>query len=153
MKKIFLVISAILFVSGCSSKGGTSFIKSTISSYDINQSADRFAKALSSKEYIRLQDMDHTSVAKSKQMYLKPTMSFALSNPTIDSKLIDCNPTLTTDLPIRIGLYRDLEGKVTLVYTTPEYFSSKHNIKDKNCLQLIKIMARDLDEATDSITK
>jgi uncharacterized protein (DUF302 family) len=84
-------------------------------------------------------------------MYLKPTISFALSNATIDSKLLDCNPTLATDLPIRIGLYRELSGKVTLSYTTPEYWSSKHNIKDKNCLKLIGIMALDLDKATESI--
>jgi uncharacterized protein (DUF302 family) len=84
-------------------------------------------------------------------MYLKPTFSIDLSNPMIDSKLLDCNPTLATDLPVRIGVYRALSGAVTLVYTNPEYWSLKHNIKDKNCLELVKIMAADLDEATDAI--
>ncbi len=156
MKKVVLFAIFVLGVfvaAGCSSKGGSTFVKQIKSDYNITATADKFATALAPKEYKRVQDLDLTTIAKKKKMYLKPTISYALSNPIIDSKLLECNPSLGIDLPIRITVSRDLSGQVTLYYTSPEYLSSKHNIKDKNCLGLIKIMARDLDEATDAILK
>ncbi len=155
MRKIFIMAAvAAISLVGCSSKGGQSaFVKQITSDYNLTETANRFADALAPKEYKRVQDTDHAVIAKSKKMYLRPTISYALSNAVIDSKLLDCNPSMAVDIPLRVAVSRDLSGKVTLSYTTPEYWSTKHNIKDKNCLGLIKIMARDLDAATDAIIK
>ncbi len=147
-----IAAAALLSLSGCTTKAGeTKFIHKIVSDYNTTETLDRFAKALAPKKYLPVHRFDHTKLATEQKMYLKPTMSLDLSNPMIDSKLLSCNPTMATELPMRIGVYRDLSGQVTLVYTNPEYWSLKHNIKDKNCLELVKIMARDLDEATDAI--
>ena len=147
-------LTAFLALSGCSTKAGeTKFIRKIVSDYNASQTITRFTQALKNKKYIPTHRMDHTVLATQEKMYLKPTISVDLSNPIIDSKLLDCNPTLSTDLPARIGVYRELSGQVTLVYTNPEYWTLKHNVKDKNCLELIKIMAADLDEAGEAIAK
>ena len=144
--------AALLSLSGCTTKAGeTRFIHKIVSDYNTTETLERFAKALSPKKYLPVHRFDHTAVATREKMYLKPTLSLDLGNALIDSKLLSCNPTMATELPMRIGVYRDLSGRVTLVYTNPEYWSLKHNIKDKNCLELVKIMARDLDEAGDAI--
>ncbi len=149
-----LTLTALLALAGCSTKAGeTTFIRKVISDYNTTETLARFAKALEGKKYTPIHPMDHTPLATQEKMYLKPTLSIDLSNPLIDSKLLDCNPTLAVDLPARIGVYRELSGQVTLVYTNPEYWTLKHNIKDKNCLELIKIMAADFDEASGSVAK
>jgi len=146
-------LSALLALSGCTKTGESTFIHKVVSDYNATETLARFSKALAPKKYAPIHRMDHTTLATQEKMYLKPTLSLDLSNPLIDSKLLDCNPTMAADLPIRIGVYRELSGQVTLVYTNPEYWSLKHNIKDANCLELVKIMARDLDTATDSLLK
>ena len=149
-----LALTALLSLTGCSTKAGeTKFIHKTVSDYNATETLARFSKALAPKKYTPVHRMDHTVLATQEKMYLKPTISVDLSNPIIDSKLLDCNPTLATDLPARIGVYRELSGQVTLVYTNPEYWTLKHNVKDKNCLELIKIMAADLDNASGTIAK
>ena len=156
MKQLSIALSLlfVLFLSACSSKSGQStFIHKTLSDYNATETIVRFTHALAPKRYTPIHTLDHTPLATAQKMYLKPTFSIDLSNPMIDSKLLDCNPTLAADLPVRIGVYRALSGAVTLVYTNPEYWSLKHNIKDKNCLELVKIMAADLDEATDAIRR
>jgi len=153
---ITLAIAAatLLSLSGCTTKAGeTKFIHKIVSDFNTTETLDRFAKALAPKKYLPVHRYDHTAVATREKMYLKPTISLDLGNAMIDSKLLSCNPTMATELPMRIGVYRDLSGQVTLVYTNPEYWSLKHNIKDKNCLELVKIMARDLDEATVALQK
>ncbi len=146
-----LSFSSLIFTACTTKAGQTKFIHKTPSDYNATETLRRFADALASKKYLPLHRFDHTALATEQKMYLKPTFSLDLSNAMIDSKLLSCNPTMATDLPLRIGVYRELNGQVTLVYTNPEYWSLKHNIKDKNCLELVKIMARDLDEATDAV--
>ncbi len=154
MKKNLFIAFLLLALSACSTKSGqTKFIHKIPSDYNTTETLSRFAKALEGKHYTPIHTLDHTPLATAQKMYLKPTISVDLSNPMIDSKLLDCNPTMATELPLRIGVFRELSGQVTLVYTNPEYWSLKHNIKDKNCLGLVKIMARDLDEATTAIAR
>jgi len=142
-----------LFATGCTKTDKSTFIQKTLSDYNATETLTRFTQALAGKKYMPLHRIDHTQAATAEKMYLKPTLSVDLSNSIIDSKLLDCNPTMAADLPVRIGVYRALSGQVTLVYTNPEYWSLKHNIKDGNCLKLIKIMAADFDAATDAVHK
>jgi uncharacterized protein (DUF302 family) len=51
--------------------------------------------------------------------------------------LMNCNPSMGIDLPLRMLFTTDYEGLTTISYTNPEYWSLKHNIKDKNCLAII----------------
>lgn len=153
---ITLAIAAIaLFsLSACTSKTGEStFIHKVLSDYNATETLNRFAKALAPKKYLPIHRFDHTVLATEQKMYLKPTLSLDLSNAMIDSKLLDCNPTMATELPLRIGVYRELSGQVTLVYTNPEYWTLKHNMKNNDCLELVKIMARDLSIASEAIQK
>jgi len=148
-----LSLSSLIFTACTTKAGETKFIHKIVSDYNTTETLERFAKALAPKQYLPIHRFDHTALATQQKMYLKPTFSLDLSNAMIDSKLLSCNPTMATELPIRIGVYRDLSGQVTLVYTNPEYWTLKHNVKDKNCLELVKIMARDLNVATDAIAR
>ena len=152
---LLLALSAlILFLAACS--GGTtrgSFLKEHTSDYNITETARRISAALEPKNYHLLQTIDQERRATEIKMYLKPTLTLEIDNPKISARLLDCNPTLAVDLPLRIGIYNELNGTTHLVYTNPEYWSLKHNIKDKTCIDLINLMARDLDIASDAVKK
>jgi len=155
--KLSILMSTVLILiigAGCGSgESRGSFLKEHSSDYNISETARRITAALAPKNYHLLRTIDHEAVAKEIQLYLKPTLTLELDNPKISSKLLDCNPTMAVDLPLRIGIYNELNGSTHLVYTNPEYWSLKHNIKDKTCINLINLMARDLDIASDAIKK
>jgi len=48
-----------------------------------------------------------------------------------------CNPSMGMDLPLRMLFYTDYAGKHWVSYTNAEYYTLKHNIKDKECLDII----------------
>ena len=50
---------------------------------------------------------------------------------------MNCNPSMGLDLPLRILISTNYEGITSLTFTNPEYWSLKHNIKDKNCLAIL----------------
>ena len=156
MKRRFAwgIVAAVLLlgVAGCG-KGQGAFLKEHSSDYNISETAHRFAAALEKKNYHLLRVIDHEAIAKKLELYLKPTLTVELDNPKISSKLLDCNPTMAVDLPLRFGVYNELNGSTHLVYTNPEYWSLKHNVKDKTCIELINMIARDFDIASDVIHK
>jgi len=156
MKRSFFAAAlagSLLLLSGCGGSGRGTFLKEKVSDYNISETARRFAAALAPKNYHLRQIINHEQEARALKEYLKPTLTLVLDNPKITTKLLDCNPTMAVDLPIEVGVYNELNGTTNLVYTNPEYWSLKHNIKDKTCIELINMLARDFDAATDAIVK
>jgi uncharacterized protein (DUF302 family) len=51
---------------------------------------------------------------------------------------MECNPSMGLDLPLRMLFTTDYEGQTRITYTNPEYWTLKHNIKDKKCLAIIQ---------------
>ncbi|WP_456391782.1 DUF302 domain-containing protein [Nitratifractor sp.] len=147
------ILVAALTLSGCGGQDRGTFLKEKVSDYNISETARRFAEALKPKNYRFIRLIDHEAEANRLKLYLKPTHTLVLDNPKISAKLLDCNPTMAIELPIRVGIYNELNGRTHLVYTNPEYWSLKHNIKDKTCIELINLLARDFDAATDAIVK
>ena len=152
MKKTSIFLITALFISGCGSEKGK-FIKDTVSDYNITVTVERFAKALASKNYHLLSKVDQEKVAQKLDIFLYPTLTFNLDNPKISATFIKCNPSMALEMPIRVTAYNELNGTTHLAYTNPEYWSLKHNIKDKKCIDLVNLVARDFDKATDSIKK
>ncbi len=152
MKKIFFIaITLALMLSGCGSNGQKSLMVTIQSDYPMQKSIDIYAKAMEARGYKLSGIIDHTKIAKDQNIYLLPTKSLIFNDPKRFSALLTCNPSMAIDLPIRVSVYSKLGGAVALSYTQPEYWSLKHNIKDKNCLAIIDSIARDFNTVADSI--
>jgi uncharacterized protein (DUF302 family) len=151
MKFIYSLIVALLFVSGCAEKTRNAKSKFIID-FEITKSVDDAVKIIGSnlkgKNYIITSTFDHEKEAKKLKEMLYPTKTINLYNSKISTKLISCNPTMALEIPFRVAIYSELNGKTHLTYTDPEYWSLKHNIKDKECLGLLIMLKSDLAEAT-----
>lgn len=152
MRKLLLTLASVsLLLTGCGKDINGGLMITLESQYPLPQTLERFTAAITQKGYAVSQTTDHTKRAKDENIYLHPTTSLTLDNPKVFSALLTCNPSLAIDLPVRVVAYSRLGGAVSLSYTQPEYWSLKHNIKDKNCIAIIVKMARDFDEAADSL--
>jgi len=123
------------------------------SAYPLKQTVDRFTQTIEKKGYLVTAVTDHTARAKKENIYLHPTLALTIDNPKVFSALLTCNPSLAIDLPMRVAVYSQLGGTVKFSYTQPEYWSLKHNIKDKNCIAVILEMTRDFNEAVEVLKK
>jgi len=152
MKKSLLLLGSILVLAGCG-KNQNSLMITVDSKYNLNQTISKFEKAITQKGYTVTGTIDHSLRAKAKNIYLRPTTAIVVDNPKIFSALLTCNPSLAIDLPIRVSAYSLLGGTVKFSYTQPEYWTLKHNIKDKNCMAVVLQIARDFDEAVGKISQ
>jgi len=137
MKKLFLIPLLVLLLLGCDSKKGA-FIETVESKNDVPAAVNKLLATIKAKGLTHFQTIDHAANAKEVGLRLKPETVVVFGNPKMGTKLMQCNPSIGLDLPLKILFSTDYEGKTTLSYTNPEYWSLKHNIKDKKCLEIIR---------------
>jgi uncharacterized protein (DUF302 family) len=136
MKKFFLIGFMGLALVGCDSKKGT-FLHTVESQNDHATSVEKLESLIKTQGLTHFSTIDHQANAKTVKMNLKPETVVVFGNPKMGTVLMNCNPSMGLDLPLRMLVTTDYEGKTTLTYTNPEYWSLKHNIKDKNCLNIL----------------
>jgi uncharacterized protein (DUF302 family) len=149
MTRLFLVTFIGLSLIGCDSKKGA-FLETVETQNDVPTAVAKLLATIKAKELTHFQTIDHAKNAKDVGLRLKPETVVIFGNPKMGTKLMECNPSMGLDLPLRILFSTDYEGKTTITYTNPEYWSLKHNIKDKKCLGIIKkahIAMQNLTEA------
>ena len=150
MTRIFLIGFISLAFVGCDTKKGT-FINTVESQNDHVASVKKLENLIKTQGLTHFSTIDHQANANAVQMNLKPETVVVFGNPKMGTVLMNCNPSMGLDLPLRILITTDYEGKTSISYTNPEYWSLKHNIKDKNCLSILnkaKIALSNLAEET-----
>ncbi|MDQ7047035.1 MAG: DUF302 domain-containing protein [Sulfurovum sp.] len=150
MTKIFLITLLALFFTACDTKKGA-FINTVESQNDHATSVKKLENLIKEKGLTHFSTIDHKANADAVQMNLKPETLVVFGNPKMGTVLMNCNPSIGLDLPLRILISTDYEGLTTILYTNPEYWSLKHNIIDKNCLAILnkaKIALANLAEET-----
>jgi uncharacterized protein (DUF302 family) len=151
MKSILLVI-ALLLLTGCENKRGD-FLLSLKSDYDLATSVDNLETIIEREGFIHFGTIDHSKNAVEAEMSLKPNRVVSFGNPKAGTLLMQCNPSMGLELPLKMHFSTDFEGITTLTYTNPEYWSLKHNIKDKKCLAIIIKMRGVLKTIAQEVTQ
>ncbi len=152
MRRIVYAAALLLILTGCDNKKGA-FIESVPSQNDVPTAVAKFLKILEAKHLTHFATIDHAANAKKAGMELKPETVVLFGNPKMGTQLMECNPSMGMDLPLRMLFTTDYEGKTTISYTNPEYWTLKHNIKDKKCLGIISKMHIALQKLSEAAAK
>lgn len=137
MKKLLFMTLFALILLGCDNKRGA-FLETVETKHDVPSAVEKFIGLLKEQGLTYFETIDHAKNAKEVGLRLKPESVVVFGNPKIGTKLMQCNPSIGLDLPLKMLFSTDYEGKTTITYTNPEYWSLKHNIKDKQCLEIIR---------------
>jgi uncharacterized protein (DUF302 family) len=121
---------------GCDAKKG-GFLETVPSQNDVPTSVAKLVTLIESEGLTHFSTIDHKANATAVNMNLKPQTVVAFGNPKMGTVLMNCNPSIGLDLPLRMLFSTDYAGQTTITYTNPEYWSLKHNIRDPNCLDVL----------------
>lgn len=151
MKKYFLAVLIALGLAGCGDKGA--FIEEVLCETDAETSIKKLETIIKERKLTHFATIDHAANAKNVKMHLKPNTVVIFGNPIVGTKLMECNPSMGMDLPLKMLFTTSYDGRTTISYTNPEYWSLKHNIKDKQCIQIINELAGGMRELAKEIAK
>ena len=136
MKKVIISVLVFLSLVGCDNKRGT-FLETVQSQNDQKTTVNKLIKLIKDQNLTYFETIDHQANAKKVGMDLKPESVVVFGNPRMGTVLMNCNPSIGLELPLKILVNTTYEGITSLTYTNPEYWSLKHNVKDKRCLKIL----------------
>jgi len=111
-------------MSGTASQG----IIDRASNHSVDETVDRVKNILQSKGITLFALIDHSGEAKQVGMNMPPTKLLIFGNPKAGTPLMLAAPGSAIDLPLKILVWEDAEGKVWVSYNSPAYLQERHNL-------------------------
>ncbi len=72
--------------------------------------------------------IDHSGEAQEAGLHLRPTKLLIFGNPQAGTPLMVESPTIAIDLPLKILVWADDEGRTQMSYNGPAYLTARHNL-------------------------
>jgi uncharacterized protein (DUF302 family) len=98
------------------------------SNHSVDQTVERLTSILDTKGVTRFALIDHSGEAKKVGMTMPPTKLLIFGSPKAGTPIMLAAPTAAIDLPLKILVHEDSDGKVWVSYNNPAYLQQRHGI-------------------------
>jgi uncharacterized protein (DUF302 family) len=71
---------------------------------------------------------DHSGEAQAAGLQMRPTKLLIFGNPKGGTPLMIASPSIAIDLPMKLLVSEDANGKVWISYNSPAYLQGRHNL-------------------------
>jgi uncharacterized protein (DUF302 family) len=100
----------------------------TPSNRSVDQTVERFKGILQVKGITLFALVDHSAEAAKAGMKMPPTKLLIFGNPKAGTPLMLAAPSIAIDLPMKILMWEDAQGKVWVSYNSPIYVQERHSL-------------------------
>jgi uncharacterized protein (DUF302 family) len=101
------------------------------SNYSVDQTVDRLKTILQYKGVTLFALVDHSGEAEKVGMKMPPTKLLIFGSPKAGTPLMLARPSLAIDLPLKILVWEDGQGKVWVSHNSPEYLKDRHGLPEE----------------------
>jgi uncharacterized protein (DUF302 family) len=98
------------------------------SQHSVEQTVERLGALLRAKGITLFALVDHSAEAAKVGMTMPPTKLLIFGNPKAGTPLMLAAPSVAIDLPLKILVWEDAQGRAWLSYNTPAYLQERHGV-------------------------
>ena len=98
------------------------------SNHSVDQTVEKLKNILQAKGITLFALVDHSGEAEKAGMKMPPTKLLIFGSPRAGTPLMLAAPSVAIDLPLKILVWQDPEGKVWLSYNSPGYLKDRHGL-------------------------
>jgi uncharacterized protein (DUF302 family) len=107
--------------------GGRGIID-TASNHSVDQTVERLKEILEAKGVTLFALVDHSGEAEKVGMKMRPTKLLVFGSPKAGTPLMQAAPSVAIDLPLKLLVWEDQQGKVWISCNSPEYLKERHGL-------------------------
>jgi len=100
------------------------------SNHSVDETVEKLKNILQSKGVTLFALVDHSGEAVKAGMKMPPTKLLIFGSPKAGTPLMLASPSIAIDLPLKILVREDNQGKVWLSYNSPEYLKDRHGLPE-----------------------
>jgi uncharacterized protein (DUF302 family) len=98
------------------------------SNHSVDETVKKLQGILQSKGVTLFALVDHSGEAEKVGMKMRPTKLLIFGSPKAGTPLMLAAPSIAIDLPLKILIWEDSEGKVWVSYNSPAYIQQRHGV-------------------------
>jgi uncharacterized protein (DUF302 family)/uncharacterized membrane protein YidH (DUF202 family) len=98
------------------------------SNHSVDQTLAKLEGILAAKGVTIFALIDHSGEAEKVGMHMRPTKLLIFGNPKAGTPLMLAAPGSAIDLPLKILIWEDAQGKVWVTHNSPAYLQQRHNL-------------------------
>merc|ERR1719369_288813 len=99
-----------------------------------NESVELIESKLTEKGFNIFTTVDHSTNAAGVGLELRPTTVIIFGNPNVGTKLMQCAQDYAIDLPQKVVVYEDIDGKVWAAINSEKVLAEKHGVTECDAL-------------------
>ena len=109
------------------------------SHHTVEQTVDGLKTVLRPKGVTLFAVIDHSGEAAKVGMHMRPTKLLIFGSPKAGTPLMLAAPSSAIDLPLKILVWEDAEGKVWVSYNSPEYLKNRHGFPSQLLANIVVV--------------
>jgi uncharacterized protein (DUF302 family) len=103
-------------------------IISKLSDHSVDETVEKLKTILQAKGITLFALVDHSGEAAKAGLKMPPTKLLIFGNPKGGTPLMLASPSSAIDLPLKILVAEDANGKASVSYNSPAYLQQRHNL-------------------------
>jgi len=96
--------------------------------HSVDQTVQRIQEILRSNGVTLFALVDHSGEAEKVGLIMRPTKLLIFGNPKGGTPLMIASPSIAIDLPLKLLVYEDENGKVWVSYNSAHYLQNRHRL-------------------------
>ena len=98
------------------------------SSHSVDETVEKLKGILQAKGIALFALVDHSGAAMKAGLKMRPTKLLIFGNPKAGTPVMLAAPSSAIDLPLKILIWEDAQGKVWVTYNSLAYLQERHNL-------------------------
>jgi uncharacterized protein (DUF302 family) len=110
------------------------------SNHSVDQTVENLKRILAEKGVTLFALVDHSGEAEKVGMKMRPTKLLIFGSPKAGTPVMLASPSIAIDLPLKILVWEDSSGKVSISYNSAEYLQQRHGVPE-HLVQTLAVVA------------
>jgi uncharacterized protein (DUF302 family) len=113
------------------------------SNHSVDQTVEKLRAILEAKGVSLFAWVDHSGEAGKVGMKMRPTKLLIFGSPSAGTPLMLAAPSLALDLPLKVLIREDDNGRVWVSYNSPDYLKERHGLPQEllHNIAVVEILA------------
>ena len=126
-------------------------IVTVTSAVSFDSTLDRLERAATAKGLAVAAKIDHSAAAKRAGMSLRPTTLVIAGNPAAGTPLMQADPTMADELPLRFLVWQGDDGRTRVSYDPIKSIAERHRVRGRD--ELVSRMMSAIEDIVRSATQ
>ncbi len=100
-------------------------------SFSVEETVARLTRLVDEKGLVLFAVVDHSSEAAKVGLEMPGTKLVLFGSPAAGTPVMVASPLAALDLPLKVLVWADASGAVSVSYNTPDYLAARHHLTDE----------------------